>query len=711
MTKKTNPETGDNAKHGSPFRSWGEPLNPRSHKAPARSARWRQARRCAKRGWAVFPLQWITDEGKCSCGNGDCQNAGKHPMTEHGFKDATKQFARIDRWWRASPHANVGIATGKVSNLFVVDIDPRNGGDASLKRLVEAHGPFPDTVCVKTGGGGDHLYVAHPGGNHAGWQKHVAAGIDICADGSYVVGAGSSHKSGKPYVYAKGHRPKDLPPALPPAWIVTLARKAEKPEEGDSIPEGFRNTKLFKIGCRLRGVDGFDEDTIRAALLALRTTHCEPGRDPFSEEDVGRIAHSCCRYEAREKRKAPQLSFAPPKPVGETWSRFTATLDQWAHQGLKSVPTDLPTLDKFLGGGLPRGKVTILSGSSGFGRSSFSLGIARRLARTGVPVLFASLELSFEAVRARIVSQVCDKPWLEVLAGKHPPSVAKTLKRIKKTPLYIVESDAVSRVEAIGDCARYIKERHGDCGLIVVDYLQWLPDLMAGDNARHAADAVSHEFTELAKELNCAILAISLLGRTNYSLGDHARGPIDFDRFLATPKESGRIEYDAGVVMVMVRCHDPKEKFDPRDQRGVIVLPKNRLNGQLGKVPISFDGRPGRFKEIDETELPAAVTGLSDAKLGQQILAAMAGGGLRTLDQVRSKVRRGKKRVSELVKVLETDGWIRKEKGEWKLDPSVTKDANGDFVLGPSPTTPGAAPETELPNFFDREDGDSEDSG
>src|SRR4029453_3214113 len=55
----------------------------------------------------------------------------KHPLTQHGFKDATTAPARIQQWWRQTPDANIGIATGSVSGLLVVDIDPRNGGDES----------------------------------------------------------------------------------------------------------------------------------------------------------------------------------------------------------------------------------------------------------------------------------------------------------------------------------------------------------------------------------------------------------------------------------------------------------------------------------------------------------------------------------------------------------------------------------------------------
>ena len=74
----------------------------------------KSALRAARRGWFVFPLHGIR-RGKCTCGKRDCDlNAGKHPRTAHGFKDATRDAAQIHAWWSRWPDANVGIVTGIV---------------------------------------------------------------------------------------------------------------------------------------------------------------------------------------------------------------------------------------------------------------------------------------------------------------------------------------------------------------------------------------------------------------------------------------------------------------------------------------------------------------------------------------------------------------------------------------------------------------------
>lgn len=98
-----------------------------------------------KLGFPVFPLHSVKN-GVCSCGKPSCDtNAGKHPRTPHGFKDASLEESEIDSWWQRWPDANIGIPTGKISGLIVLDIDPRNGGNDSLDALLEIHGPLPDT--------------------------------------------------------------------------------------------------------------------------------------------------------------------------------------------------------------------------------------------------------------------------------------------------------------------------------------------------------------------------------------------------------------------------------------------------------------------------------------------------------------------------------------------------------------------------------------
>ena len=114
------------------------------------------ALQCAAHGWRVVPLYRV-ENGNCACARGKaCPHPGKHPRTLHGVKDATTDRKQIKAWWGKWPNANVGIATGALSGIFVLDVDG-NIGKASLKALEAEHGRLPKTVTVKTGNG-RHLY-------------------------------------------------------------------------------------------------------------------------------------------------------------------------------------------------------------------------------------------------------------------------------------------------------------------------------------------------------------------------------------------------------------------------------------------------------------------------------------------------------------------------------------------------------------------------
>ena len=99
----------------------------------------------AEKGWHVLPLHSVVD-GKCTCGKVGCTSPGKHPQTPNGLRSATIDLDTINTWFKYWPKANIGIATGKISGIGVLDIDPKHGGEDSLDELVQKYGKIPDTV-------------------------------------------------------------------------------------------------------------------------------------------------------------------------------------------------------------------------------------------------------------------------------------------------------------------------------------------------------------------------------------------------------------------------------------------------------------------------------------------------------------------------------------------------------------------------------------
>jgi putative DNA primase/helicase len=182
----------------------------------------------AARGWPVVPNHGSVD-GRCTCGRGpECRTPGKHPRTEHGYKDATTDPAAIQEWWARDLTANVGVATGRASGLLVIDIDAKNGGFTTLEELQAELGTLPPTVKCLTGGGGQHLYFKRPpiNGDIISAPHGLGRGVDVRADGAQVISPPSSHACGGRYEWAPGQAPGEITLAeLPPAWLGRLPKR------------------------------------------------------------------------------------------------------------------------------------------------------------------------------------------------------------------------------------------------------------------------------------------------------------------------------------------------------------------------------------------------------------------------------------------------------------------------------------------------------
>lgn len=156
----------------------------------------------ASRGWAVLPLHWVENQ-QCSCGALDCRSSGKHPLVAGGSNTASTDPQTITDWWTSYPSANVGIATGSVSGLIVVDVDtgPNKSGYASLAKLESEYSEIPRDHCVTTGSGGLHIYLSAPQTEIRTSAGRLATHIDIRGEGGLVVAPPSIHLSGNHYTW------------------------------------------------------------------------------------------------------------------------------------------------------------------------------------------------------------------------------------------------------------------------------------------------------------------------------------------------------------------------------------------------------------------------------------------------------------------------------------------------------------------------------
>jgi hypothetical protein len=239
-------------------------------------------------GWSVLPLR----------------AKSKRPLIAwRELQERRASREEIEGWFRRWRDANVGIVTGVISRLIVLDIDPKHGGDDGLAELERRHGPLRPTVEVVTGGGGRHFYFASPGGevrNRAG----LAQGIDLRGDGGYIVAPPSIHPSGQPYRWIAGHAPHEFPLAPMPPWILRMsggARTGRSVEDWrklvrEGVPEGTRNSTIASLTGHLLW-HGVDPDVALELMLAWNLTRCRP---PLDDEEVAGVVANIIRLHEQE---------------------------------------------------------------------------------------------------------------------------------------------------------------------------------------------------------------------------------------------------------------------------------------------------------------------------------------------------------------------------------------------------------------------------
>ncbi|MCX6620333.1 MAG: bifunctional DNA primase/polymerase, partial [Acidobacteria bacterium] len=243
----------------------------------------------------MIPLQGIR-KGKCTCqdwrdrnGKGTCGTPGKHPRFRNWPERATTDATEIEKWFSHDfKGSNVGIATGAASGVFVLDVDPKNGGEESLDRLQAKHGRLPATLQAMTGGGGRHFYFKHPGGTVPN-EVSILPGLDIRGDGGQVVAAPSMHMSGRRYDW-DGLDGFNAPILPAPAWLLDLIapkqRAGKEPKEiPHTIPDGTKHKRCVSLAGSMRR-RGCNSEEIYAALLKV----AERFETPVPSENLRAIA-------------------------------------------------------------------------------------------------------------------------------------------------------------------------------------------------------------------------------------------------------------------------------------------------------------------------------------------------------------------------------------------------------------------------------------
>lgn len=279
------------------------------------------------RGWPVFPCR-AQDEEAIDWKTGEVITLGaKSPLIENGLSGATTREHIVKAWWgRKFPGAMIGIPTGRAIGAFVLDVDvppKHDDGRIWIAEMEAKHGPLPATLSATTASGGRHLFFTHVDGirNKAG-VSGIAAGIDLRAEGGFIVGAGSVMADGRAYTWDNDNEIADAP-----EWLLELCRPKPVPERTATYEPAEFN-------------DGYVNAAVDAELSTLAAIPMGSGRNSglyLSAFKLGTLAGAGAIAEA-EVRSALQ---GVARQWGRDWKKCVTTIDNGLRDGMAS-PRDMP---------------------------------------------------------------------------------------------------------------------------------------------------------------------------------------------------------------------------------------------------------------------------------------------------------------------------------------------------------------------------------
>jgi len=295
--------------------------------------------------------------------------------------------------------------------------------------------------------------------------------------------------------------------------------------------------------------------------------------------------------------------------------KFTLRANQGDPNQITGLATHYVELDKYTSG-LQQDELIILAGRPGMGKTAFALNIAQNVSmHNNLPVAIFSLEMGEEQLIQRFWSAVSKVPYQNIKSGYADSNnvldkLYAGVTVLKNLPIYIYEVPGINVIDICLE-ARRLKSKQPNLSLIIIDYVQIMSSLNSKYNNR-AQDIsdISRNLKCLAVELKLPIILLSQLNR-------EVENRQDKRPYMSDLKESGALEQDADIVMLLYRDeyynkqiklshpdYQPSEKkWGVRDNvpdnknKAELNIAKNR-NGETGTFELMFNAECMRFENL-----------------------------------------------------------------------------------------------------------------
>ncbi len=268
--------------------------------------------------------------------------------------------------------------------------------------------------------------------------------------------------------------------------------------------------------------------------------------------------------------------------------------------GLSSGFADLDEITS----GLHPGELIIVAGRPGMGKTAFALNLARNVAMNkekGAAVLVFSMEMSNEQLLLRLLCAEGRINSHALRSGRMQQHemhfLINAASNLYASPhsIYIDDSSELDIQTMRAKTRRMVKEKK--IGLVVVDYLQMMSASESAENRQQEITRISRGLKTLSKELNIPVLVCSQLNR---AVEGRATGKTEAKPKISDLRESGSIEQDADVVMLLYRksYYDKGAQTDSGepDTSATLDIAKQR-SGPTGEISLVWHQEYTRFDD------------------------------------------------------------------------------------------------------------------
>ena len=436
------------------------------------------ALRKLEKGCPVFPVDRIT----------------KKPHVEwKAYQERLPTEVEVTAWWTRWPNANIGMATGHLSGLVVVDCDSHEATD----HFIEEYPDSMKTLQVQTGRG-RHYYYKFEEGIHNDAGKLLGPGIDTRGEGGFVIVPPSIHANGKVYKWINiENKPIALSERLRDILVNRVRNDAsntpasegfrerfDTPRALAGVPEGQRDDTVFRLACRLRNAD-VPQDMAKELILKAARSCQPPFPDTRALEKVHRAYESYSAAGAEPQKAKNTLPLTSLKDLLAEEDENT----EWLVEGL-----------------LPKGGFSIHAGKPKAGKSTLARNLAMLVARgelflgkttTKGPVIYLALEEKRSEVKKHFQSMGCTgEEEIFIYASGAPV-------------------DALERIRAVAE------EKHP--ALIIIDPLFRFTRVKDGNDYAEMTQALD-PLLRLSRETGTHVMCVHHLGKGERPVEDAILG-------------------------------------------------------------------------------------------------------------------------------------------------------------------------------------------